>query len=418
MLSGRTSRRAVIQKNFLGGKNIMRNVVVVAAARTAIGTINGQFKTVLPVDLTVPVMKALFERSGVDGIEGMIEEVIWGENYQRTYKENNIGRVCAVKAGCPVTTAPGITIHRNCTSSLSSVQFGYYQIKSGEADCVLAGGTESMTAAPFMTFDMRAGKKFGHSELRDSMWDSLSAAGVGCSMGMTAENVSERYGITREMQDDLAYNSQMRATAAIKEGKFKDEIVPIYVKQRKGDPICVDTDEYPKPNTTPEGLAKLRASFKDGGTVTAGNASGMNDASSGVILMSEEKAKEVGAPILCRVAGVFVAGVDPDYMGIGPLFAIPEACKRAGIEVKDLDLVELNEAFAAQAYACIKELGLSRDIVNVNGSGISLGHPVGATGTRMITTLIYEAKRRGNVHWGCASACAGTGMGVAIVFEF
>jgi acetyl-CoA C-acetyltransferase len=396
----------------------MRNVVVVAAARTAIGTINGQFKTVLPVDLTVPVMKALFERSGVDGIEGMIEEVIWGENYQRTYKENNIGRVCAVKAGCPVTTAPGITIHRNCTSSLSSVQFGYYQIKSGEADCVLAGGTESMTAAPFMTFDMRAGKKFGHSELRDSMWDSLSAAGVGCSMGMTAENVSERYGITREMQDDLAYNSQMRATAAIKEGKFKDEIVPIYVKQRKGDPICVDTDEYPKPNTTPEGLAKLRASFKDGGTVTAGNASGMNDASSGVILMSEEKAKEVGAPILCRVAGVFVAGVDPDYMGIGPLFAIPEACKRAGIEVKDLDLVELNEAFAAQAYACIKELGLSRDIVNVNGSGISLGHPVGATGTRMITTLIYEAKRRGNVHWGCASACAGTGMGVAIVFEF
>ncbi|MBQ1302360.1 MAG: thiolase family protein [Firmicutes bacterium] len=396
----------------------MRNVVVVAAARTAIGTINGQFKSVLPVDLTVPVMKALFERSGVEGIEGMIEEVIWGENYQRTYKENNIGRVCAVKAGCPVTTAPGITIHRNCTSSLSSVQFGYYQIKSGEAECVLAGGTESMTAAPFMTFDMRAGKKFGHSELRDSMWDSLSAAGVGCSMGMTAENVSERYGITREMQDDLAYNSQMRATAAIKEGKFKDEIVPIYVKQRKGDPICVDTDEYPKPNTTPEGLAKLRASFKDGGTVTAGNASGMNDAASGVILMSEEKAKELGAPILCRVAGVFVAGVDPDYMGIGPMFAIPEACKRAGIEVKDLDLVELNEAFAAQAYACIRELGLSRDIVNVNGSGISLGHPVGATGTRMITTLIYEAKRRGNVHWGCASACAGTGMGVAIVFEF
>lgn len=396
----------------------MRNVVVVAAARTAIGTINGQFKSVLPVDLTVPVMKALFERSGVEGIEGMIEEVIWGENYQRTYKENNIGRVCAVKAGCPVETAPGITIHRNCTSSLSSVQFGYYMIKAGEADCVLAGGTESMTAAPFMVFDMRAGKKFGHSEMRDSMWDSLSSAGVGCSMGMTAENVAERYGITREMQDDLAYNSQMRATAAIAEGKFKDEIVPIYVKQRKGDPICIDVDEYPKANTTMEGLAKLRASFKDGGTVTAGNASGMNDASSGVILMSEEKAKEVGANILCRVAGVFVAGVDPDYMGIGPLFAIPQACKRAGIEVKDLDLVELNEAFAAQAYACIKELGLSRDIVNVNGSGISLGHPVGATGTRMITTLIYEAKRRGNVKWGCASACAGTGMGVAVVFEF
>lgn len=396
----------------------MRNVVVVAAARTAIGTINGQFKTVLPVDLTVPVMQALFERAGENFDPALIEEVIWGENYQRTYKENNIGRVCAVKAGVPVTSAPGITIHRNCTSSLSSVQFGYYQIKAGDAECVLAGGTESMTAAPFMTFDMRAGKKFGHSELRDSMWDSLSSAGVGVSMGMTAENVAEKYGITREMQDDMAYNSQMRATAAIKEGKFKDEIVPIYVKQRKGDPICVDTDEYPKPNTTPEGLAKLKPSFKDGGTVTAGNASGMNDAASGVILMSEEKAKELGCPILCRVAGVFVSAVDPDFMGIGPLYAIPEACRRAGIEPKDLDLVELNEAFAAQAYACIRELGLSRDIVNVNGSGISLGHPVGATGTRMITTLIYEAKRRGNVHWGCASACAGTGMGVAIVFEF
>lgn len=397
----------------------MEKVVIVAAARTAIGTINGQLKSVLPVDLTVPVMKALFERSGVEGIEGMIEEVIWGENYQRTYKENNIGRVCAVKAGCPVDTAPGITIHRNCTSSLSSVQFGYYMIKAGEADCVLAGGTESMTNAPFMTFDMRAGKKFGHSELRDSMWDSLSSAGVGCSMGMTAENVSERYGITREMQDDLAYNSQMRAVAAIKEGKFKDEIVPIYVKQRKGDPICIDTDEYPKASTTPEGLAKLRASFKDGGTVTAGNASGMNDASSGVILMSEKKAKETGANIMGEVASCFVAGVDPDYMGIGPLFAIPKACERAGIEVKDLALVELNEAFAAQAYACIKELGLSRDIVNVNGSGISLGHPVGATGTRMITTLLYEAKRRNlSGKYGVASACAGTGMGVAVVIKF
>lgn len=393
----------------------MRNVVVVAAARTAIGTINGQFKTLTPVELTVPVMEALIDRAGID--PAIIDEVIWGENYQRTYLENNIARVCAVKAGCPVTAAPGITIHRNCTSSLSSVQFGYYQIKAGDADCVLAGGTESMTAAPFMTFDMRAGKKFGHSELRDSMWDSLSSAGVGCSMGMTAENVAAKYGITREMQDELACESQRRATAAINEGKFKDEIVPITVKQKKTE-VVIDTDEYPKPATTMEGLAKLRASFKDGGTVTAGNASGMNDASSGVVLMSEEKAKELGCNILCRVASVFVAGVDPDYMGIGPLYAIPEACKKAGIEVKDLDLVELNEAFAAQACACIRELGLSKDIVNVNGSGISLGHPVGATGTRMITTLIYEAKRRGNVKWACASACAGTGMGVAVVFEF
>lgn len=393
----------------------MRNVVVVAAARTAIGTINGQFKTLTPVELTVPVMEALIDRAGID--PAIIDEVIWGENYQRTYLENNIARVCAVKAGCPVTSAPGITIHRNCTSSLSSVQFGYYQIKAGDADCILAGGTESMTAAPFMTFDMRAGKKFGHSQLRDSMWDSLSSAGVGCSMGMTAENVAERYGITREMQDELACESQRRATAAINEGKFKDEIVPITVKQKKSE-VVVDTDEYPKPGTTMEGLAKLRASFKDGGTVTAGNASGMNDASSGVILMSEEKAKELGCNILCRVASVFVAGVDPDYMGIGPLFAIPKACEKAGIEVKDLDLVELNEAFAAQACACIRELGLNKEIVNVNGSGISLGHPVGATGTRMITTLIYEAKRRGNVKWACASACAGTGMGVAVVFEF
>ena len=392
----------------------MRDVVVVAACRTPIGTIGGQFKDVKPIDLTIPVMQELVKRAGID--PAMIADVVWGCNYQRTYLENNIGRVAAVKAGLP-HTVPGITVHRNCTSSLSSVQIGYYQIKAGEADCVMTGGTDSMSQAPHMCFDFRYGKKFGHSELRDSMWDSLTNTGVGVGMGLTAENVAERYGITREMQDELACESQRRAINAIDKGYFKDEIVPIAVKSRKGE-VVFDTDEYPKRDVTMEGLAKLKASFKDGGTVTAGNASGMNDASSGVILMAAEKAKELGLPVMAKIIGTASTGVDPDYMGIGPISAITEATKRAGIAPKDLDLVELNEAFAAQACACIKELGLDKEKTNVNGSGISLGHPVGATGTRMITTLMYEAKRRGSVKYGCAAACAGGGMGIALIFEF
>jgi len=390
----------------------MKNVVIVAACRTPIGTMGGQFKNVSCTELSVPVMQALVKRAGID--PALIADVIWGCNYQRTYLENNIARVAAVKAGLP-TSVPGITIHRNCTSSLSSIQMGYYQIKAGEADCIMAGGVESMSTAPHMVFDARYGKKFGHMELRDSMWDSLTNLGVGPGMGITAENVAERYGITREMQDEMALRSQERACAAVDSGRFADEIIPITVRSKKESKV-ISTDEYPRRGSSLEALAKLRPSFKEGGTVTAGNASGMNDAASGVILMSEEKAEETGAPILAHILSTATVGVDPEVMGIGPIGSTREALKRAGLEISDIDLFEINEAFAAQCVACQKELGIDTEKLNVNGSGISLGHPVGATGSRLVVTLIHELKKRGG-KYGVAGLCAGGGMGVSLVLE-
>jgi len=390
----------------------MRNVVIVSGCRTPIGTIGGQFKSITSLELTIPVMQQLVKRAGVE--PSLIEDVIWGCNYQRTYKENNLARVAAVKAGLPVTV-PGITIHRNCTSSMSSIQMGYYQIKAGEANCIMAGGADSMSTAPHMNFDFRYGKKFGHSELRDSMWDSLTNLGVGPAMGVTAENVAEKYGITREEQDQYALLSQKRAVAAIDGGKFKDEIIPVTVSGRKGD-TTFDTDEYPKRDVTLEGLAKLKATFIDGGTVTPGNASGMNDAASGVLLMEEEKAKELGLPILARIISVATTGVEPEVMGIGPVSSSQKALEKAGLNIEDIDLFEINEAFAAQCVAVEKELGIDREILNVNGGGISLGHPVGATGSRIVITLLYEMKRRGD-KYGLATLCAGGGMGTTVIVE-
>lgn len=390
----------------------MRNVVITAACRTPIGTIGGQFRSVSATDLSIPVMQALVERSGIDA--SLVDDVIWGENYQRTYLENNIARVAAIRAGLP-NTVPGITVHRNCTSSLSAIQLGYYQILANEAECIMAGGVDSMSNAPHMVFDARYGKKYGHMELRDSMWDSLTNLGIGPAMGITAENVAEQYGITREMQDECALRSQQRAVAAIDEGKFKEEIVPVTVRSRKGDAVY-DTDEYPRKNTSMETLAKLKPTFKDGGTVTAGNASGMNDAASGIILMSEKKARETGAPVLAKIVATATTGVAPEVMGIGPISAIRKAIGKAGLDIGDIDLFEINEAFAAQCVACQRELGIDIDKLNVNGSGISLGHPVGASGCRLVVTLLYELKRRGG-KYGVASLCAGGGMGVAVVIE-
>lgn len=390
----------------------MRNVVIVAGCRTPIGTIGGQFKSITSLDLSIPVMQALVERGKID--PALIDDVIWGCNYQRTYKENNLARVAAVKAGLPVSV-PGITIHRNCTSSLSAIQMGYYQIMAGEAECIMAGGADSMSTAPHMVFDARYGKKFGHMELRDSMWDSLTNLGVGPGMGITAENVAEQYGITREMQDECALRSQKRAVAAIDAGKFKDEIIPVVLKGKKGDTVY-DTDEYPRRDTTIETLRKLKPTFKEDGTVTAGNASGMNDAACGVLLMSEEKAKELGVPVLARILGTATTGVAPEIMGIGPIGATNKALEKAKLGLGDIDLFEINEAFAAQCVACQKELGIDPEKLNVNGSGISLGHPVGATGARLVVTLMYELKRRGQ-KYGVASLCAGGGMGVAAVIE-
>ena len=253
----------------------------------------------------------------------MIDDVIWGCNYQRTYKENNLARVAAVKAGLP-ETVPGITIHRNCTSSMSSLQFGFYQIKSGEADCIMAGGADSMSTAPHMVFNARYGQKYGHMEMRDSMWDSLTNLGVGPAMGITAENVADLYGVTREDMDKFAQRSQERAIAAIDGGKFKDEIIPVTLHTKKGD-VVIDTDEHPRRDSSYEKLSKLKPTFKEDGKVTAGNSSGMNDAASGMILVEEEKAKELGLPILARIVSTATTGVAPELMGIGPISSSKQA---------------------------------------------------------------------------------------------
>ncbi len=390
----------------------MRNVVIVAGCRTPIGKINGMFHTITSLDLSIPVMQNLVKRAGID--PAMIEDVLWGCNYQRTYKENNLARVAAVKAGLPVSV-PGITLHRNCTSSMSAIQFGYYQIKAGEADCIMAGGADSMSTAPHMLFGARDGIKFGDMQLHDSMWDSLTNLGVGPAMGITAENVAEQYNVTREEMDRYALRSQQRACAAIDAGKFKDEIIPVTVHGKKGDTV-IDTDEGPRRDTTYEKLSKLKPTFKEDGKVTAGNASGMNDAASGVILMEEEKAKELGVPIICRIKAVSVIGCPPEIMGIGPIGASEKALEKAELTMDDMDLVEINEAFAAQVLACQKTLGIPDEKLNVNGSGISLGHPVGATGSRLVVTCMYELMKR-KQKYGLCTLCAGGGMGTAVIIE-
>ena len=390
----------------------MRNVVIVAACRTPIGTIGGQFKTITSLDLSIPVMQNLVKRANMD--PALIDDVIWGCNYQRTYKENNLARVAAVKAGLP-ETVPGITIHRNCTSSMSSIQFGYYQIKSGEADCIMAGGADSMSTAPHMVFNARYGQKYGHMEMRDSMWDSLTNLGIGPAMGITAENVADLYGVTREDMDKYSQRSQERAIAAIDGGRFKDEIIPITLHTKKGD-VVIDTDEHPRRDSSVEKLSKLKPTFKEDGKVTAGNSSGMNDAASGVILMEEEKAKELGLPIMARIVATATTGVAPELMGIGPISSSRKALEKAGLTIDDMDLVEINEAFAAQCIACARELGIDENKLNVNGSGISLGHPVGASGCRLVVTLMHELKKRGG-KYGLATLCAGGGMGTAIIVE-
>lgn len=392
--------------------SIMRNVVIVAACRTPIGTLGGQFKTLTATDLTIPVMQNLVKRAEIN--PEIIDEVFWGCNYQRTYKENNLARVALVKAGLPVTV-PGITLNRNCTSSMSSIQLGYYQIKAGEAECVMAGGADSMSTAPHMVFGARFGQKYGHMELRDSMWDSLTNLGVGPAMGITAENVADEYNVTREEMDAYSLRSQQRAVAAVDSGRFKDEIVPVTVHGKKGDTVY-DTDEYPKRDVTMEKLAKLKPSFKEDGRVTAGNSSGMNDAASGVLLMEEELARKLNVPVMARIVSSATTGVRPEVMGIGPISSSQKALEKAGLTIDDIDLFEINEAFASQCIACAKTLGIDEEKLNVNGSGISLGHPVGATGSRLVVTLMYELKKRGG-RYGLASLCAGGGMGTTVIIE-
>ncbi|MBR9984612.1 MAG: thiolase family protein [Desulfosarcina sp.] len=393
----------------------MDDVVIVSAVRSAIGTYGGQFREMRNVPLGVPIMKAAIERAKID--PAVIDDVGWGCCYQRAENEVNVARVTAIKAGVPVEV-PAYTVMRVCTSSMWSIAQGMMAIRQGYNSVFLTGGVESMSTVPYTIDSLRWGARMNHMEVRDMMWDGVTSIGVGPAMGITAENLAEKYDISREEQDQLAYESNMKAVAAIKEGRFKEEIIPIEVPGRKGKTIVVDTDEHPRADVTPEKLARLKPTFKKGGTVTAGNASGINDGAAAAVIMSKAKADELGVTAMARIVDFSVVGVDPDIMGWGPVPATKQLLKKTGLKLSDIGLIEINEAFAAQYLACEKGLNLSdrRDTINVNGSGISLGHPVGATGTRLVTTLLHEMRRR-DIQYGLATLCGGTGMGMAMIIE-
>jgi 3-oxoadipyl-CoA thiolase len=399
--------------------NRMREVVIVDAVRTPIGKYKGALKDVRPDDLGAIVIKALVERNPNLPVE-QIEEVVLGNANQAGEDNRNVARMSALLAGLPVEVA-GTTMNRLCGSGLDAVNYGARIIMTGEADIVIAGGTESMTRAPFVMAKPSEDFPRGNLEMYDTTigWRFINpklAEMYGTdSMPQTAENVAQRYGITREEQDQFAYESQMKAKRAIEQNRFAEELVPVVYHDRKGNVIVVDKDEHPRPDTTVEKLAKLRPLF-EGGTVTAGNASGVNDGASALLIMSAEKAKELGMTPLVKYKTSAVAGLEPAVMGLGPIFATQKALKRAGLTIGDIGLVELNEAFASQSLECIKQLELNPEIVNVNGGAIAFGHPLGASGARILTTLIYEMKKRG-VQYGLAAMCVGVGQGIATIVE-
>ena len=391
----------------------MREVVIVSAARTAMGSFGGSLAGVSAVALGVTAAKGAIERAGVD--VALIDEVIIG-NVLSAGLGQNIARQITLGAGIP-NTVPALSVNKVCGSGMRTVGLAAQAIKAGDADIILAGGTESMSNAPYVVKGARFGVKMGNQTLVDEMiTDGLWDAFNNYHMGVTAENVAEQKGITREDQDVFAVESQRRAQVAIETGRFKDEIVPVLIPQRKGDPKVFDTDEYPKFNTTIENLAKLRPAFKKDGTVTAGNASGINDGAAMFIIASKEKALELNLPIMATIKSYASGGVDPSVMGLGVIPASKKAMEKAGITAADIDLVEANEAFAAQAIAVCDELGFKREITNVNGGAIALGHPIGASGARILTTLLFEMEKR-DVKCGLASLCIGGGMGTAIIVE-
>lgn len=391
----------------------MREVVIVSAVRTAIGSYNGSLAEVSAVELGALVIEEAIKKAKVDAIQ--VDEVIMGNVLQSGLGQNP-ARQAALKAGLPLEI-PALSINKVCGSGLEAVNLAARAILAGDAEIVVAGGMESMSNAPYLLEKARRGYRMGHSELIDSMIkDGLWCATNDYHMGITAENVAEKYGITREMQDELAALSQERAAKAIEEGVFKEEIVPVIIPQRKGSPIAFDTDEYPKKGTSLEKLAALRSAFKKAGSVTAGNASGINDGAAALVIMSLEKAQQLGIIPLARIRSFASAGVDPSLMGIGPVPASKKALSKAGLTVADLDLVEANEAFAAQFLAVGKELGFDKEKVNVHGGAIALGHPVGASGARILVTLLHAMKRR-DANVGLATLCIGGGQGVATIVE-
>ncbi len=390
----------------------MKEVVIVSAVRTPIGSFMGALSPVSPADLGTAAIKEALTRANIKGSD--VDETVMGCVLQAGQGQGVI-RQAAVNAGIPVEK-PAYGINILCGSGLRSVIDGAQIIKAGDADVVVCGGTENMSQSPFLLNDMRAGKKMGDSAVVDSIiLDGLTDAFNNYHMGITAENVAEKYGITRDDQDAFAAASQNKAEKAQKDGKFKEEIVPVVIQTRKGETV-VSEDEYPKHGTTKESLSGLRAAFKKDGTVTAGNASGINDGAAALVVMSKEKAEAMGLPILATIKGYGTTGLDPAIMGLGPVEASKKALKNAGLTIEDMDLIELNEAFAAQSIGVAKELKLNMDKVNVNGGAIALGHPIGASGARILVTLLHEMKKQ-KLKYGLASLCIGGGMGAAVVVE-
>jgi acetyl-CoA C-acetyltransferase len=389
----------------------MKEVVIVGATRTAIGDFGGTLKDIPPLDLAQHVIKDVLIRANVQ--PDHVDKVIFGSCFAPT--EQNIARSAAFKAGIP-KEAPGFTINGTCGSSLQAIISATQSILCEESDVVLAGGVDSMSNAPYIMNTARWGQRLRHLEACDLVWKGMQEPSIGVGMGLTAENLAERYEISRQEQDEFATLSHQRAAKAIDGGKFKAEITPFPIPQRKKAPILFDTDEHVRRDASVEMMSKLPAAFKKDGTVTAGNACGMNDAASAVLLMDLDRARELGLKPLARIRAYHVAGVDPDYMGIGPVPAIQGVLRKAKLNLSEIDRFEINEAFASQYLACEKELGLDRDRVNVYGNGIALGHPVGATGCRLIVTLLYEMMAE-NLSWGIASLCAGGGMGFAVLIE-
>lgn len=389
----------------------MGDVYITGATRTPVGGFGGAFRELSARSLAMLILDAVVQKSTIG--KNSIEKIFMGNCFDPL--DNNVSRIAAIKAGMSIET-PGITVSATCGSGMQAVINGVQSIHDGDVDVLISGGVESMSTAPYIMPTVRWGQRLQHGQVFDLIWKAMQEYPIGGGMGITAENLAEKYNISREEQDMFALHSQQKACRALQDGSFRDEITPVPLPSKKGQPKIIDTDEHPKPDITLEKLAQLLPAFKENGTVTAGNACGLNDAAAAVVLMTEEKVNEHKIKPLARIMSYAVTGVDPAYMGIGPVSAIKKALKRAGLNLDDIGLFEINEAFAAQYLACEKELGLNRDIVNVNGGGIALGHPVGATGCRLIVTLVYEMIKRGT-KYGVASLCAGGGHGFAVAVE-
>jgi 3-oxoadipyl-CoA thiolase len=401
----------------------MANPVIIDAIRTPIGALGGILASVRPDDMAAHVIKIILERNQFDS--ALVEEVFFGCANQAGEDNRNVARMAALLAGLPLEVG-GVTVNRLCASGLNSINQAARAIKAGEGDIYIAGGVESMSRAPYSLPKAEAGFSFGNLTAYDTAlgWrypnPKMKEMYGTDSMGETAENIArERPHITRQKQDEFSVRSHQLAVKAIDSGRFKEEIIPVSIPQKKGDPKIVDTDERPRRDTTMESLAKLKPAFaKEGGTVTAGNSSGLNDGASALLVMSEEKAKALNLKPLARIVTSASAGVPPRVMGYGPIPATRKALERAGLQMKDIGLMELNEAFAIQSLAVIEDLGIDPELVNVNGGAIALGHPLGCSGARLVTTLVHEMRLRGNIKYGVATLCVGVGQGEATVLEY